>query len=74
MILGLLISLISFALQSFAMFGRFHTFLGPGVDGAKLRLMTISAQLRLKLGLSLANTFMYMQKNCGYSRNRKKYQ
>ena len=49
---GPLIDLMSFALQSFAIIGHFFTF--PGVGGAKLRLKTISAKLKLKFWLSLA--------------------
>ena len=55
MILGLLYKLINFALLSLAEFDHFDTF--PGwVGGAKLRLKTNSAQLKLKLGLSLAKS------------------
>ena len=55
MILGLLNKLINFALLSLAEFDNFDTFPGwMGVGGAKLRLKTNSAQLKLKLGLSLA--------------------
>ena len=37
-----------------SIFGHFDTF--PGMGGGKLRIKTTSAQLKLKLGLSLATT------------------
>ena len=51
MILSLVINLINFAFLSLAEFGHFDTF--PGGWGIS-RLKTISAQLKLKLGPSLA--------------------
>ena len=54
-ILDLHINIIHFALQCLAWFGLFDTF--PGwVGRAKPRLKTISAQLKLKFGLSLAKS------------------
>ena len=53
--LGLLNKLINFALLCMAEFDHFDTF--PGwVGGAKLRLNTNKAQLKLKLGQSLAKS------------------
>ena len=57
---GLLANLINFSFLCLVVFGRFDTFLdgwwvGGWVGGwGKSRLKTISAQLKLKLGLSLA--------------------
>ena len=54
-ILGLVNRLNNFALLTLAEFDLIDTF--PGwVGGAKLSLKTNSAQLKLKLGLSLAKT------------------
>ena len=51
----LLNMLTNFALLSLAEFDHFNTF--PGwVAGAKLRLSTNTAQLKLKLGLNLTKT------------------
>ena len=55
MILGLLNNLSNFALLSLVKFDQFYTLLGwVAGGGPKLRLKTNSAQLKLKLGLSLA--------------------
>ena len=45
-------NMINFVLIRLSIFGHFDTF--PGVGGGKLRIKTISAQLKLKLGLGLA--------------------
>ena len=61
MIFGLLNKVINFALLSLAEFDHFDIF--PGwveLGGAKLRLKTNSAQLKLKLELSLAKSFLLL--------------
>ena len=49
-------NMINFVLIKLSIFGHFDIFPGVGewVGGGKLRLKTISAQLKLKFGLSLA--------------------